>query len=229
MKKQKFYKLLQKGAVCLFTYFFTFSTNTIVLCFYFFVNNKEEFTKILLLETLSSNDTHNVWVGKTSREERRDKITLHTAKVTATLSASLRKDLASFLQGLTPITRVYLQLSLWKPPGTTEQCSATQDLHKRRQQSEKGGTWQTNIQPTYFQNVFSGNKHHWYQLQLKARKAPAPAAMTCAGLSDCTKRSQGLTQQTHRKLSATVQNCFAMHTSCSKPTLLPAPWASEGI
>lgn len=74
----------------------------------FFVNNQEEFTKIPLLETMSSNDTHNEWVGNTSREERRDKITLHTAKVMATLSAPLRKDLASFLQGLTPITGVYL-------------------------------------------------------------------------------------------------------------------------
>lgn len=76
----------------------------------FFVNNKEEFTVILVLETMSSNDTHNVWVRKTS--ERRDKINFHTAKVMATFSAPLRKDLASFLQELTPITKVYLQLTL---------------------------------------------------------------------------------------------------------------------
>lgn len=116
----------------------------------FFVNNKEKFTVILLLEAMFSNDTHNVLVGKTSREERRDKTTLHTAKVMATLSAPLRKDLPSFLQELIPITRVYLQLTLWKPSGTTEQCSATQDLHKRRQRSEKGATWQQ----TYNQPIF---------------------------------------------------------------------------
>lgn len=46
--------------------------------------------------------------GWETQVERRDKITLHTAKVMATLSAPLRKDLASFLQGLTPITGVYL-------------------------------------------------------------------------------------------------------------------------
>lgn len=200
MKKQKFYKPLQKGAVCLFIYLLDKYCCSMLL---FFVHNKEEFT-IILLETVSSNDTHNVWVEKTSREEIRDAVTFHAAKVVATLSAPLRKDLASFLQELIPITRVYLQLTLQKPSGTTEQCSATQDLHKRRQQSEEGATWQTNIQPTYFQNVFSSSKTHWYQLQLKAWKAPAPAAMICAGLSDCTKRSQGLTQQTHRKLSATV-------------------------
>lgn len=76
----------------------------------FFVNNKEEFTVILVLETMSSNDTHNVWVRKTS--ERRDKINFHAAKVMATFNAPLRKDLASFLQELTPITKVYLQLTL---------------------------------------------------------------------------------------------------------------------
>lgn len=105
----------------------------------FFVNNKEEFT-IILLETVSSNDTHNVWVEKTRGEERRDAVTFHAAKVMATLSAPLRKDLASFLQELTPITRVYLQLTPRKPSGTTEQCLATKDLHKRRRQSEEGAT-----------------------------------------------------------------------------------------
>lgn len=66
----------------------------------FFVNTKEELTITLLLETMSSNDTHNVWVGKTSREETRDKITFHAAKVMATLSAPLRKDRHHFFKSL---------------------------------------------------------------------------------------------------------------------------------
>lgn len=110
MKKQKFYKPLQKGAVCLFIYLLDKYCCSMLL---FFVHNKEEFT-IILLETVSSNDTHNVWVEKTSREEIRDAVTFHAAKVVATLSAPLRKDLASFLQELIPITRVYLQLTLQK-------------------------------------------------------------------------------------------------------------------
>lgn len=134
MKKQKFYKPLQKGAVCLFIYLLDKYCCSMLL---FFVHNKEEFT-IILLETVSSNDTHNVWVEKTSREEIRDAVTFHAAKVVATLSAPLRKDLASFLQELIPITRVYLQLTLQKPSGTTEQCSATQDLTREGNRVKKG-------------------------------------------------------------------------------------------